>query len=82
MILRVKRLVLCVKWINCDTFRQANGAFTRDSQVKCILRISFVNKNYLYSNSIYKFSLTNIDVIWVCINSTDFCRVKYIHVES
>ena len=29
MVLRVKRLVLRVKWINCDTFRQVNRAFTR-----------------------------------------------------
>ena len=29
MVLGVKRLVLLVKWMNCDTFRKVNGGFTR-----------------------------------------------------
>ena len=37
IVLRVKRLVLSVKWMNCDTSRKVNRAFTRKTRKTKIL---------------------------------------------
>ena len=52
MVLRVKRLVLNVKWMNCDTFRKVNGIFTRKTKYYYILMYCFTRKPLVGANRV------------------------------